>query len=140
MAAAGVSSATSANRESKSNPTLPLASSRLTLTADSTAPSWISTSARRLSPNSSKAPALMSDSTVRLFADEIGIFRRKSWNDSKAPFSVRAFTMSSTTLKPTLRIAPMPKRMSSPTAAKKPIDSLTSGGMTLMPIRRHSLR
>lgn len=139
-AALGASSAASAKSESKSNPTLPWASSRLTLTAPSTAPSWISTRARRVSPNSSKAPALMSDSTVRLFADEIGILRRKSWNDSKAPFSVRALTMSSTTLNPTLRMAPMPNRMSSPTAAKKPIDSLTSGGITLMPIRRHSFR
>ncbi len=58
----------SSHRLSKSNPTCPFASARLSLTARSTAPSWISMSARRVDPSESNAPALISDSTVRLFA------------------------------------------------------------------------
>ena len=56
------------------------------------------------------------------------------------PFSSRAATIASTTLAPTLRIAVSPKRMSSPTGVKFAADSLTSGGSTLIAIRRHSLR
>jgi hypothetical protein len=55
---------------------------------------------------------------VRLFATWIGTFFRKSWNDSNRPFASRAARIASTTLKPTLRTAPSPNRMSSPTAAK----------------------
>ncbi len=130
----------SPHRLSKSKPTSPFASLRLILTADSTASSWTSTSARLVCPRESKAPALINDSTVRLFAAWIGTLPRKSWNDSKRPLPSRASLTPSTTFAPTLRTAPMPKRMSSPTAAKYRFDSLTSGGSTLMPMRRHSLR
>ncbi len=130
----------SSNRLSKSKPMSPLSSARLSLTAASTAPSWISISARRVSPSESKAPALMSDSIARLFATGVGTFLRKSWKPVKRPFSSLACRMPETTLWPTLRTAPRPKRMSSPTAVKNPIDSFTSGGSTVMPMRRHSLR
>ncbi len=53
---------------------------------------------------------------------------------------MRPSTMPATTFSPMLRIAPSPKRMSAPTEAKLETDSLTSGGSTLMPMRRHSLR
>ena len=59
----------------------------------SAASSWISMSARRVAPSESNAPALISDSTVRLFATCDGHLRRKSWNDVKRPFSSRAATM-----------------------------------------------
>jgi hypothetical protein len=62
----------SSKRLSKSKPTSPTSSARFSFTADSTAPSWISTSARRVCPSESNAPALTSDSTVRLFATWIG--------------------------------------------------------------------
>ena len=49
--------------------------------------------------------------------------------------------IDSTTFVPTLRTAARPKRItSSPWAAKFGTDSLTFGGSTLMPMRRHSLR
>jgi hypothetical protein len=48
--------------------------------------------------------------------------------------------IASTTLPPTLRIAARPNLMSLPTGANVATDSLTSGGSTLMPIRRHSFR
>jgi hypothetical protein len=46
--------------------------------------------------------------------------------------------MTSTTFVPVLRIAARPNLMSRPTAANVATDSLTSGGSTLMPVRRHS--
>ncbi len=49
------------------------------------------------------------------------------------PFSVRVPISEATTLAPTLRTAPSPKRMSLPTEAKFCTDSLTSGGSTVMP-------
>lgn len=91
-------------------------------------------------PRESKAPALTSDSMVRLLRTVAGHLRRKSSNEAKSPFSVRAAMIDSTTLRPTLRIASSPKRMSEPTAAKLPTEVLTSGGSTLMPMCRHSLR
>ena len=48
--------------------------------------------------------------------------------------------IDSTTLAPTLRTAARPNRMSSPTEANRAPEALTSGGSTLMPIRRHSAR
>jgi hypothetical protein len=53
---------------------------------------------------------------------------------------VRAATIASTTFAPTLRMAVRPNRMSVPTGVKFAADSFTSGGSTLMPSRRHSLR
>ena len=66
--------------------------------------------------------------------------RRKSEKSVNAPFSLRAAQIASTTLTPTLRIPPRPKRMSAPTGAKLRTESLTSGGRTVIPIRRHSAR
>ncbi|WP_158591109.1 hypothetical protein [Kocuria tytonis] len=60
--------------------------------------------------------------------------------DANFPCSLRASTMAWTTLAPTLRTAPMPKRMSVPTGVKFSSDSLTSGGSTVMPMWRHSVR
>ena len=77
---------------------------------------------------------------VRLLQTTAGTLRRKSSNEVKAPWLSRVATIASTTLVPTLRIAARPNRMSVPTAAKFATDSLTSGGSTLMPIRRHSPR
>ena len=77
---------------------------------------------------------------VRLLHTTAGTLERKSLKEAKAPFSSRVRMIASTTGRPTLRIAASPKRMSVPTAAKLAIDSLTSGGSTLMPMCRHSLR
>ena len=94
----------------------------------------------RVSASPSNAPPLMSDSMVRLLQTTAGTFDMKSLNEVKGPFSSRAARIASTTLCPTLRIACRPNRMSVPTAANWAIESLTSGGSTLMPIRRHSPR
>ena len=48
--------------------------------------------------------------------------------------------IDATTFSPTLRIADKPKRMSAPTGVKFESEELTSGGSTLMPIRRHSCK
>jgi hypothetical protein len=48
--------------------------------------------------------------------------------------------MDSTTFVPTLRTAASPNRMSSPTEENRATLALTSGGSTLMPMRRHSAR
>ena len=81
-----------------------------------------------------------SDSITFLLQATASILRRKSEKSLNAPFSSRARTIASTTLCPTLRIEASPKRMSVPTAVKSADDSFTSGGSTLMPIRRHSAR
>ena len=60
----------------------PAASLRLTATAASTAASWMRDRERRVWPRSSKAPALMSDSMVRLLHTCSGTFFRKSLKDS----------------------------------------------------------
>ena len=56
------------------------------------------------------------------------------------PLSVREPIRDATTFAPTLRTAPSPYRMSSPTEAKFRPDSLTSGGSTVMPSLRQSAR
>ena len=91
-------------------------------------------------PSESNAPALTSDSMVRLLQTTAGTLRRKSSNEVNAPFSSRVRTIASTTLWPTLRMAARPNRTSSPTAANTPIEALTSGGRTVTCIRRHSPR
>ena len=91
-------------------------------------------------PNESNAPALISDSMTRLLHTTTGTLRRKSAKAVNSPFDLRAATIASTTLAPTLRIAASPNRMSRPTAVNVATDELTSGGSTLMPIRRHSFR
>ena len=118
----------------------PIASLRLISTYCSTAVSWIVTSARRRWFSESKAPALTSDSITRLLHTIASTLVRKSPKSVNRPFSRRAATTDSTTFPPTLRIALRPKRMSVPTGVKLESDSLTSGGSTLIPIRRHSLR
>jgi hypothetical protein len=58
----------------------------------------------------------------------------------EAALASRVRTIEATTLVPTLRIADRPKRMSVPRGVKSLSESLTSGGSTLMPMRRHSAR
>ena len=58
----------------------------------------------------------------------------------KCPLAVRVATTEPTTLAPTLRMAVSPNRMSGPVGVKLASDSLTHGGSTRMPIRRHSAR
>ncbi len=118
----------------------PSASLRFTEMTESTACSCTTSRARRGWPSESNAPALMSDSMVRLLQTTAGTLSRKSVKDVNAPFSSRAAMIASTTLAPTLRIAVRPKRMSSPTAVNLAAESLTSGGSTVMCMRRHSPR
>jgi hypothetical protein len=118
----------------------PIASLRLMSAYWSTAVSWIVTRARRRCPSESNAPALISDSTTRLLQTSVGTLCMKSAKSANRPCSRRAATIASTTWMPTLRTALSPNRMSSPTGVKVASDSLTSGGSTWMPIRRHSLR
>lgn len=83
----------------------------------------------------------MSDSTVRLLQTTASTLSRKSGKLLYFPFALRDRMIESTTFWPTLRMAVRPKRItSSPWAAKLDSDSLTLGGSTLMPMRRHSLR
>ncbi len=117
-----------------------MASLRLTSITASMACSWISIRPLRGCPNESNAPALISDSITRLLHTLTGTLRRKSEKLVNAPLDVRAATIDSTTAVPTLRTAAMPNLMSSPTGVNIAVDALTSGGSTLMPIRRHSLR
>ncbi len=91
-------------------------------------------------PRESNAPALISDSIVRLLQTTAGTLSRKSVKLVYAPFVCRASTIASTTFAPTLRTAVRPNRMSAPTAVKFAADELTSGGSTVIPIRRHSPR
>ena len=118
----------------------PSASLRLSAMAESTA--WACTAAMpcREWPRESNAPALARDSITFLLQATVSILRMKSAKSLNGPFSSRARTIESTTLCPTLRTEARPKRMSVPTAVKSQEDSLTSGGSTLMPIRRHSAR
>ena len=118
----------------------PMASWRLTATKASTYSSCTRSRPIRVSASPSNAPPLMSDSMVRLLHTTAGTFDMKSRKEVKRPFSSRAAMIASTTLWPTLRIACIPNRMSVPTAANWPMESLTSGGSTLMPMWRHSPR
>ena len=65
---------------------------------------------------------------------------RKSPNDENAPLLAREDFTDATTPSPTLRIAASPKRISFPRGVYSASDSLTSGGNTLIPMRRHSER
>ena len=82
----------------------------------------------------------MSDSTTRLLHTEASTLAMKSWKSANRPTRRRVAMTESTTLPPTLRIADRPNRMSVPRGVKSKSESLTSGGRTLMPILRHSLR
>ncbi len=79
-------------------------------------------------------------STTRRLHTGAGTLPMKSAKSVNRPSASRAVTIRSTTFSPTLRTADSPKRMSVPTGVKSEADSLTSGGRTWMPIRRHSLR
>ena len=118
----------------------PSASCFLTSTTESIARSCCSISPRREWPRESKAPALISDSMVRLLQTGRSTLARKSLKEVKRPLALRVAMIEETTFSPTLRIAPRPKRMSVPTGVNWCSESLTSGGSTLMPIRRHSAR
>jgi hypothetical protein len=82
----------------------------------------------------------MSDSTVRLLQATISTLAAKSAKSANRPLVCRVRAIDSTTLLPTLRMAPRPNRMSVPVGVKSLSDSLTSGGSTFTPIRRHSCR
>ena len=88
----------------------------------------------------SKAPPLISDSIVFLLQTWASTLAKKSPNEVKAPFIVRADLMDATTPSPTFRIAANPKRISLPRGVYSALDSFTSGGRTLIPMRRHSER
>src|SRR6266704_65622 len=139
-AGTGTSNTASASAPPPNSESCPIASFRLMSITASTACSCTSTRPLRGSWNESKAPALTSDSITRLLHTTRGTLRRKSVKPVKPPLDLRAAMIASTTLPPTLRIAARPNRMSCPTGANVATDSLTSGGSTLMPIRRHSLR
>ena len=117
-----------------------MASWRLRPVIPSTASSCTISSARRGWPNESNAPALISDSMMRLLQQSRSTFSRKSVKEVNRPLSRRVLMIDSTTFAPTLRTAPSPKRMSPSTARNHRSESLTSGGSTLMPMRRHSAR
>src|SRR5690606_26015505 len=88
-----------------------------------------------------KAPALIRDATARLLRPVSEIAARKLASELNSPQSSRFATMSSTIDSPTLRTAASPKRLSRfPFGVKLASDSLTSGALTLSPIRRHSAR
>src|SRR5258708_15706361 len=95
---------------------------------------------RRGAPSESNAPALISDSITRLLQTLTGTLRRKSEKLVNAPLAVRVATIDSTTAAPTLRTAAMPNLTSVPTGVKYAVEVFTSGGRTLIPILRHSLR
>ena len=118
----------------------PAASARLVSRQASIASAWMCSSPRRECPSESKAPALISDSTTRLLQATGSTLRRKSWKEANLPLARRVPISDSTTFAPTLRTADSPNRMSVPRGVKSESESLTSGGSTLMPIRRHSAR
>ena len=89
-----------------------MASLRLTSITVSMACSWMSTRPLRGCPSESNAPALISDSMTRLLQTLTGTLRRKSAKLVNAPLAVRAATIASTTLVPTLRTAARPNLMS----------------------------
>ena len=97
-------------------------------------------SPRRGWPTESNAPALISDSTVRLLQTTASTLRRKSAKSANSPLALREATTEVTTLTPTLRTAVRPNRMAWPVGVKSASEELTSGGRTLIPIRRHSAR
>ena len=63
---------------------------------------------------------------------------KKSPKEVKRPLVSRAALIEATTPSPTLRIAAKPNRISIPRGVYSASDSFTSGGKTLLPMRRHS--
>ena len=85
----------------------------------SIADSWTVNKARRLGSILSNAPLFIRDSTVRLLSVDTGIRSTQSRKPENFPFPSarsRSSTIDSTIFVPTLRTAPRPKRISSPTA------------------------
>ncbi len=110
---------------------------------------------RRGCPRPSNAPALISDSTVRLLSTPSGARSANSWKSEYGPFSSRSTSNCSTSPSPTLRTAESPNVIapglptgrltlagtsSGSSAAKSVTDWLMSGVSTLMPIARASER
>ena len=95
-------------------------------------------SARRLKPSESNAPALMSDSTARRFRSRGTIRRQNSSSVRNGPPLSRSALSSSMKPQPMPLMATRPKRMFSPETVKSASDSFTSGGRSLMPMSRHS--
>ena len=119
----------------------PSACLRFRPTTELMAVSWMVNSARRFGSIESNAPALISDSTNRLFSASNGTRLMKSvkFTYLSWPFS-RSAMIASTAFLPTLRMAPRPNRTTSPTAEYSYTDSFTSGESTWMPMRRASPR
>ena len=117
-----------------------MASARLLSITESIASRWIAIKPLRVAPSEPKAPALIRDSIVFLLQTWASTLARKSPKDANRPLDSRDALMDATTPSPTFLIAARPKRISFPRGVYSPFDSLTSGGKTLMPIRRHSLR
>ena len=88
----------------------------------------------------SKAPALISDSMVRLLSTAGSTRSTKSWNEAKTPFLRRSSVTNSTTPSPTFRIADNPNGIDPLRATKSDSEAFTSGTSTRTPMVRHSLR
>ena len=95
-------------------------------------------SALRLKPMLSNAPARMRFSTARRLSSLPAMRRQKSSRLRNGPSSSRREISSFMKPRPMLFIATRPKRISFPLTEKSANDSLTSGGRSLMPISRHS--
>ena len=110
---------------------------------------------RRGWPRLSNAPALMSDSTVRLLSTGSGTRSAKSWNEVYGPLASRSTSSWSTSPSPTLRTADRPNVIApglpggrstsigtsrASMAAKSVTERLTSGVSTLTPIALASAR
>ena len=88
----------------------------------------------------SKAPALINASITLLLQTAGSTFFKKSKKSVNLSFFSLEVINASTTFSPTFLMADKPKRMSFPTGANSLRDSFTSGGNTLIPMRRHSFR
>ena len=77
---------------------------------------------------------------TRLLHTLTGTLFRKSEKLVNAPSVLRVATMASTTAVPTFRTAASPNRMSPPTGVNVAAEAFTSGGSTVIPMRRHSFR
>ena len=101
-------------------------------------------------PTESKAPALISASTVFLLSTEKSTRSQKSKKSRYGPLASRSAMISSQCPVPTPRTADMPNTISAPTmspassrfssGAKSTRDRLTSATVTGMSMARHSAR
>ena len=118
----------------------PIDSARLDSLALSTASMWTLSKPFRECSRESKAPALISASITLLLHTAGSTFFKKSKKSLNLSFFCLELIRASTTFSPTFLIADKPKRISFPTGANSLKDSLTSGGNTLIPMRRHSFK